>query len=471
MSEREMSDRVAGKDWDAAPMESPSMAGAPHALPGPHFPRQPAEVLARMPDLESADCELADQGPRRNWDGRILSSRLSVKILAGGALLLVLAAVFLPMLIGGSDSSDPGSNDGSSRWQPQVPAPSASLAPSWDATSGEVSDWTATGEANGFPPSGSVPISAPTGEPYSSQWSAGQQTQSGANPMQGRQWPDRSEAGAWGGQPDIPPGANLPAWEAPSSRPSGFARDPQAASPNAAPIPSWQLQQYPVAGQGRSGLRGPADLAPSPYAGVEQRQSAAAAQRNPYVEPLLPDMPPSDQRAYDPNSPAADRYDSYRLPQSYGTPQAAMNRPMAIGQDRSPQPSASWTDPQRHDQPAYRAADARAATPPGTWAREDWPDRQDAPAATGGLPAGSPPFGHRSSSDPSAGQPPLSYRATDVPSPGQPPMDPSAAVLPGARYGAPAYPQQPEPGVARFRGGIEKPIESSMYERDRSGVY
>ena len=212
-------------------------------------------------------------------------------------------------------------------------------------------------------------------------------------------------------------------------------------------------------------------MARSPYSGVEQRQSDAAVQRNPYVGSLLPDMPPSDARAYDSTSAPADRYDSYRLPQSYGTPQAAMNRPMAIGQDRSPQGSASWTDPQRQDPPAYRAADARAGTHPGTWAPADWPDRQDAPAATGGLPADTLPSGYRSTGDPPSGQPPLGYRATDVPSPGQAPIDPSAAVLPGASYGPPAYLQEPEPGVARFRGGIEKPIESSMYERDRSGVY
>jgi hypothetical protein len=87
------------------------------------------EVLARFPDLDAPRSAGQVEGTPRRWRGRLLSPRLSVRLLLGGAILLVLAAV-LPFVVGRHKEPEGGT----------PPAPDATEAPTWVAQAGEPSE-------------------------------------------------------------------------------------------------------------------------------------------------------------------------------------------------------------------------------------------------------------------------------------------------------------------------------------------
>jgi hypothetical protein len=121
-------------------LESSFGAAGTQRVPGTAV-RQP-EVLARLPDLDAVEASPAPDtrsSGRRNKalaaDGRFLSQGLSTKLLIGGALLLVLAAIF-PFVFNNHEPK-PGT----------PPAPDAAEAPAWKGPSGETSE-APSGSAN-----------------------------------------------------------------------------------------------------------------------------------------------------------------------------------------------------------------------------------------------------------------------------------------------------------------------------------
>ncbi len=79
-------------------------------------------VLAQLPDLQEEEQDIEGSSPARR-EGRLLSARLSRRLLVGAGLLLVLVAV-VPFLFNGSGGD----------WQNRRPAPNADLAPVYDTS-------------------------------------------------------------------------------------------------------------------------------------------------------------------------------------------------------------------------------------------------------------------------------------------------------------------------------------------------
>lgn len=86
-------------------------------------------VLARLPDLGVVEPGEESAAKRGRFDGRILSHALSTKLLVGGGVLLVLAAVF-PFVFNNNDAPKPG----------EPPAPNAKEAPFFNGEAAETSD-------------------------------------------------------------------------------------------------------------------------------------------------------------------------------------------------------------------------------------------------------------------------------------------------------------------------------------------
>ena len=89
-----------------------------------------SRVLARIPDVRRHR-QHRSSGKRSRGQSieRLLSQQLSVKILMGGAALLLGVAV-LPFLFGGRGSDNPAPAENSAG-QPAPPAPAADAAPNW----------------------------------------------------------------------------------------------------------------------------------------------------------------------------------------------------------------------------------------------------------------------------------------------------------------------------------------------------
>lgn len=126
--------QAASKDACCAgpPGPLPSASGAERELlaaqPPDHVPGR--LVVARIPDVDADDLrdEPAADQPR---DGRLLSQRVSLKLLVAGGVLLVVVAVapfFWPR-----DSRNQDRADGLPEWHPGPPAPTAQTAPAWNS--------------------------------------------------------------------------------------------------------------------------------------------------------------------------------------------------------------------------------------------------------------------------------------------------------------------------------------------------
>ena len=108
------------------------------------------QVLARMPDLDAAEpnAEAGKSGSR--WDGRMISQRLSMKLLVGGGLVLVLAAI-APFVL--SNKGNRNRDDGLPDWHQGMPAPHSEEAPVWSPATVQTPPQTPAG---GPPPSPQV---------------------------------------------------------------------------------------------------------------------------------------------------------------------------------------------------------------------------------------------------------------------------------------------------------------------------
>lgn len=421
MSQSETNDRTESENV-AAPQECRlRVTDASHGARGPHCASHSPRVLARVPDLESAEPEVAEEGPVSDGEGRMLSSGLSVKILAGGGGLLLLAALGLPFLFSNSDTSEPASKDKMSAWEPEKPALSAPMAPTWDGMSGGGASWQLPTGADTFPRPEMPATAAWNEDSQPSGWDAHPQAQP---------WTDFSEAQPWGDQPPTEVGSREP-----DTAPS--PAQPQWQDPgNQANTPTWNDQADVAAGAEPTDQAG-WSTQPNATPGIYEQPTTSWNQQPQIPSWQVPPYSVAGQATARATAPAG--YDlSYQPADSYQQPQADTNRSMTIGGHSPAGTSAYQTDSQhrlQNEQGVYRAADARTNSP------------------------GAGRVDHRAG-----------YRST-YPQSSYPPTDRSLGASATPRPGAEAYTPYSEPGVARFQGGIEKPTESDGYERDRSSVY
>jgi len=117
--------------------EKVALQGAPAAEAAEAFsavtgldtaPAQPG-VLARLPDVGRLESNREPNVQAARCDGRILSPGLATKLLVGGGLLLVLAAIF-PFVFNNKNEPKPGT----------PPAPNAEEAPTWKGASGKTAN-------------------------------------------------------------------------------------------------------------------------------------------------------------------------------------------------------------------------------------------------------------------------------------------------------------------------------------------
>ncbi len=478
-------------------------------LSGPHFRARSQQVLARVPDLESADSASIEETLSTRGDGRILSSGLSMKILYGAGAVLLVAALALPFLLSDSESSTPISTDESAAWQREGPAVTAPMAPAWNAGTGESPNWQAepiAGEGRW----GEAPaVSAWQGGSGSGQRSSPPQSQPGLGPPRVQPWQGRSQSQTWETQRDTPN------WGAPIDAPRGreFAADndwTRKANPAGATVqapamswndgaqtPSWETAPQGFAGQAPE--QAPPE-APQPYyGGIGRQQFAGAAGPDPASPLAATSVAPRYENAYQPSRPAPAGSGSYQ-------PYVDANPSMAIRPGDAPSSVSGYgTRYLGAEQPSYRAADARAV--PDAGQAGCCPNGQGRPSPSGYLPNGYPSTRYPSAGRPAVGAegpdspatdypsgayrtgvyPPANYPTTDHPSAGYPSADYPSGNYPSSGYppdgygpaAAPprrgdrtgAYAPYAEPGVARFQGGIGKPTGSNLDERDRPRLY
>jgi len=427
MSENETNQRTVGEDLASSRMRGSPVGETSHGVTGPHFSSHSPRVLARVPDLESAESEVAEGARRTGRDGRMLSSPLSVKILAGGGALLLLAALGLPFFFGNSDTPEPAPKDELPAWQPEHPAPSAPAAPAWDGPSVGASSWEVPPSADGFSRPGTSATSA---------WNEDLQPYGRAEPSQAQPWVPPTGSQPWAQGADS---------QAASEQPPAQAWNGQAATMPSDAQPQWQV---PGGQTDTSTWSGQVDVAsgrwPRDQAGWSTQPSATPER---YQEPAVswneetqlpswqvPTYGAAGQVQAGVTTPP--RYDPYQSPpDSSQPPQAGTNRSMTIG-DYAPAGIPDYrTNYPQNDQALYRAADARANSRMGS--RLDYQPSYPNASESAQYPSTYPVAGARSTQG----------------------------------YGAGPYPGSSEPGVARFKGGIEKPTEGNVYDLDRSSTY
>ncbi len=534
MSENQSNDKATSENAPTPhPCES-SPEQRSHAIKGPHFASESPKVLARVPNLESAESELAGESPPAGEDGRMLSSRWSMRLLGVGGVALLVAALALPFLIGKSESPESASQDDSPAWGPDRPAPSAALAPAWDSPSDGASGWQLPSSEPQAPQAQAPAVSAWSEKSPPLDWDASSQAQawddaakaptwdvaSGAETStdqpatpgwEGRpdtaltddrpQWNAATEdaSAVWGGQGDVAVGApssDAPAWSTQPSPAPGVYREAGGAWNEEVQTPRWPAPQYRTAQQpqapgtvwdGRTG---------SAFPTVDSGGSLPTAAANrPRKTPVagVAARPTADDETI---RPAASSYESSRAPNASPLPRINVNRSVRI----HAYPEAGALDPGADQspsaQPVYRAADARANPWSGA-AVDDRSADQDT-AGRSAFPTNGPPASTAPATSYPA-YPPLSYPETQYPATQLPAViapdgstrvstypagdrpstvdprygatDPSVGVSPAARHDAGGYPRFSQPGVARFRGGIEKPTGTEVHDDYRSSVY
>jgi hypothetical protein len=123
-----MREHEADVDWAAT-----DMAPGTRQMADPGDSPVQTSVLARVPNLDEADPSPGPRGEakRSRPDGRVISQRLSTKILMGGGALLLAAAV-VPFVWSKMTNRN-RADDGLPAWHQGRPAPDADEAPRWDS--------------------------------------------------------------------------------------------------------------------------------------------------------------------------------------------------------------------------------------------------------------------------------------------------------------------------------------------------
>lgn len=108
---------------------------------GPRSPRP--RVLARFPDMDAKDPLAEPAETFDDFNGRIVNQKVARRILVGMACVLVFAAI-LPLAFqrGGKMSDEDESVASTPSWQPENPAPEASVAPAWANAATQVGEET-----------------------------------------------------------------------------------------------------------------------------------------------------------------------------------------------------------------------------------------------------------------------------------------------------------------------------------------
>jgi hypothetical protein len=419
-------------------------SGEAHGVPEPHIASLPPKVLAQVPDLEAADSATVNQTPAAQPDGRLLSTRLSMLILAGGGSVLLLAALGLPILLSGSDSPDNPLEEPIPSWPVEPPAPAASVAPAWDAAAEQPTSWPVPADPSAVPQLG-LPA-APT-------------------------WGDST--------PSTNREAHPPARSWDGSTPTHPQPSPQAAEWQQQPQPSpWPAPQYGPAGPGPGPSASPDSRIPSPSPALDPGRLVPGNNVSRQPGPAFPGSSSWQEGGFPAAPPSPPSYGAH--PQNAYRPQAEANRSMTLG--RSVPSAALGGSPERPPDPRaeYRTADAHATLAAPHRAGDPADYRGAPPAAdrwhTENPRASGPPADYPAATYPVAGQSEAGQPRADTISPNrripnQFWADPSYETAPAAGYPVPQEARYREPGVARLRGGIEKPTESSVYEQHRSSVY
>jgi hypothetical protein len=289
--------------WASQPMAAPIPAATPESrMAG-------ARVLARLPDLDAPQQDPPLELKPSRSDGRMIGQRLSTRLLVGGAVVLVLAAIVLPMLM--KDDPKPG-NEGLPAWHPGMPAPTADEAPPWNAPTAQTPDTPAPEpiilQPQVPPALGAVPKDTEQGPALRPpDWN----TQSQVTPLEGqRQAPVAAEPipGRWNDRMEAPSVERQPA------------------------ISAWSYPSPPSP--------------PSPPGAFPNRGRASVAER-----PLTPDGQSPPLR-YDGRFGASQPNPGYQAP--YRQPQSSANRSMAIDNTTSAGAGAYRTGDRRDYRPDAR---------------------------------------------------------------------------------------------------------------------
>ena len=577
MSEKQWNDQATSEHGPSAQPRGASSEERSHAIQGPHFASEPPRVLARLPNLESAESELACEIGPADRTGRMLSSRWSMPALAVVGATLLVAALALPFFVNGPGSPEPASPDGPPAWGPDRPAPSAALAPAWDGLSEGVSGWQQPSGGAQAPEAQAPAVSAWSEQSPPLDWDASSQAQPWDNAAKAQTWDaasgaatwaDRPATPGWDGRSDTAVSDGRPPWAAGAEGASAEWQDQGGVAATVPPrdVPIGSVQPSPAPGVYREAAGTWNEDAQTPrwpvpaYRMAQQPQASGTAwdggsgSAAPAVDPggalpiAAPNQPMGRARNapaapgfdYEPIGPAVPGHESYRASEGYRQPQINTNRTMRIhAYPDSDTFDAAAAQP-AEAQPVYRAADARAnpwsaqaagdarsavpdaagpsafptngatmngvplarygpsspapsAYPADNYRQTAYPPAASNPSAdyrpTSGSPTSAyPTYGNPASANPAYGYPasanPAYSPAGQLPASGLPaadgasPVDPRwgatgpsvGATLP-ARDAVGGYPGYPQPGVARFQGGIEKPMGTEVHDNDRRSVY
>ncbi|HUT92485.1 MAG TPA: hypothetical protein VMY37_23530 [Thermoguttaceae bacterium] len=488
MSENQSNDKATGANAPTPHTCGPPTEERPHAIKGPHFASHSPKVLARVPNLESAESELVGETLPAGEDGRMLSSRWSMRILGVGGAMLLVAALALPLLLGNSDSPESAWKDESPAWQPDPLAPSAAAAPAWGSPSDGASGWQLPSTDPRSSQAQTPVISAwseqspPLDWDASSQaqpWDAAAKAQTWDAPSDAKTWTDQPPMPAWQGHPDTALTDDRPQWNAPgenasavwggqgdvaagalssdgpvwSTQPSpapGVYREASGSWNEDVQTPRWPVPQYRTAEQAQAGgtVWDGGTVSASPAVDSSQLPPTAATNRPMWaLEAPAPSPPPVN---YETTRPAPPSYESYRSPDAYRQPQINTNRSMQI----PAYPESGTFDPGAdrppNAQPVYRAADARVNPWSGA-AVDDRTGYQDT-AGESAFPANGPPMSSApATSYPPNGYPEGSYRQTAYPSTTSSPSDYHQDRYPKSNYPSASYPAYPSANYPETR--------------------
>ncbi len=393
-------------------------SGTTHGVPQPHFASRSPKVLARVPDLESAESGAIERPRSARRDGHMLGPRLSMLILVGGGGLLLAAALGLPFLLDDSEPADTASEEVPA-WPLEPPAPSASVAPMWPGASEQPPPWQLPADGTAAPESELSAAPAWNDSPQSADWGEPSPARAWESPSPTPPWASRPAAQAWSGElpasvqdgepsaaVGVPPADGSP-WNHRAETLPGADREPAGWGQQEPRAPFWPVAPNGTVGQGQAPSAAPDGpiLFPSAAAGPDYRQDPRAEYRA------------ADARA--------------NLPQSYRA-----------------------DDSTGYQRTLPVAESVRSGYPPFSYPQTSYPG------------ATYPVAGQSATKDPGS-----EARSTHGPISSHPTMGPLYDPAPAPRYGAQPAARYQEPGVARLQGAIERPTESNVYDHYRSSIH
>lgn len=308
------------------------------------------QVLAKVPHLPQSDGEADFDRSKPRADGRLISQRLSAKLLLAGGVVVVLAAI-LPFTLNKMRGS--GSGQEGQSWRPDNPAPDAAEAPPWSGSSPQ---------ANMVQPIAPNAAIAPLATQPSLGWSSGDLPQnlgasspsssagSAVPPGFGNvpattpqaNLPSQQSAPGWTSPPDVPlMSENTPAWNRQSRGIPAAASS--AGSPSASTGPAASPSPDPAAAPANAS-QGFAPASTLNGMGSPQQQFAPTASGNPYQSSP---SGPGSYRSYEPPQSGANQRMTLDPRTSVDARYPQVARPdLSTGASAAPQAGySSWTPP------------------------------------------------------------------------------------------------------------------------------